>query len=377
MTKDKPKAEDKKLAKTGDHAVTYVPIGEESPMTLTIGFVRRHLTRPTKSGAGPTDSDVIKFLKLCQSRALNPWVGDVCLVGYDDSQLGPVFNLITQIQALEKRAEVNPQFNGIESGVITRKAEGEEILYREGEMVFDGEKLLGGWARVHRKDRDKPFYKDIRLDAYDKNQARWRVDKAGMICKCARAGAYRQAFPTQLGGLYTQDEQATIEAEGELPDMADGKHEFGFRDNVFSDTTESGVEARVNEANGPESLDHEAVDERKTDTPLIGGMGEVVDEHGSVRDVVDEVNAHLREDEESLENQPKAGEPKAADLRFAQLIEHVAQSAEVSLDRAEKVALRWLKRFYPKTSMAFQDQRFDTLIWPKAKKVDWKKEAAA
>ncbi len=71
------------------------------------------------------------------------------------------------------------------------------------------------------------------------------------------------------------------------------------------------------------------------------------------------------------------GEPKPADLRFAILVEHVEMTAQVTPATAEKLARNWLKKLGYRTTEALADNRFDSLIWPKARKVDWKKEAAA
>lgn len=184
--------------------ITYVPLGGKNTVELTMGMVKKFLCTPTKSGNIASDSDIVKFMMLCKARELDPWVGDAYLVGYDSSD-GPVFSLITAAQALLKRAEISPEYDGMESGVIVRDESG-SIINREGDLVLDGETLVGGWARCFRKDRSKPSYDSLKLSTFSTGKSRWQKDPAGMIVKCAEASALRKAFPTQLGGLYSREE---------------------------------------------------------------------------------------------------------------------------------------------------------------------------
>jgi hypothetical protein len=111
------------------------------------------------------------------------------------------------------RAELNKAFEGIQSGVIVQYTEttddGKEIRKfdeREGDLVYEGEVLLGGWSKVLRADRKVPFYQRLKLGTYNKGTPQWQQDGAGMIVKCAQSAALREAFPTVLGGLYLKDE---------------------------------------------------------------------------------------------------------------------------------------------------------------------------
>ena len=359
-----------------------MPLGNASEITLTIAVVRKFLATKTKSGKEPKDADIVKFMMLCKVRQLDPWQGDAYLIGYDSTD-GPTFTLITAHQALAKRSELNKDFDGLESGVIIQLDEGGPV-FREGDFTLDGEKLLGGWAKVYRRDRSKPFYQALKVGTYDTQKSRWNKDKAGMIVKCAEAGAYRAAFPTQLGGMYTQEERVTIQSAGELPDMTEGKHEFGFRDLPSGD--DAAPEVKVFDKDGkvlpPEVDEHGNVFVHEPDEGVTAPQ--IAHDEPRTPRAIPNNDQGIPSDDDGTEPEGLHGdttetepEPNKADQRFAKLIKHVADTAELTLDRAEKVALRWLKRFYPKTSMAFQDHRFDTLIWPKALKVDWKKEAAA
>jgi phage recombination protein Bet len=190
--------------------VSFTPLGESAPITLTIQLVKKFLVTPTKSGALPTDEQVTKFIMLCKARSLNPWENDAYLVGYD-SKDGPSFSLITAHQAFLKRAEASPEFDGMESGVVVRGASG-SVIERQGDLVLDGEILLGGWARVHRRDRKISSYDSLALKTFNTGRSRWAVDAPGMIVKCAEASALRKAFPSSLAAMYCREEMEHREA---------------------------------------------------------------------------------------------------------------------------------------------------------------------
>ncbi len=216
----------KPAAASDERELTFVPLGETEGIKLSVNMVRRYLTTPTKTGAVPTDSDVMKFMMLCKARELNPWVGDAYLVGYDGKD-GPVFSLITAVQALFKRAESSLFFSGIESGVIVKTIDG-SLEYRQGDFYGDKEVLLGGWARCFRKDCEVPFYDALKLTTYNTGRSQWAKDPAGMIVKCAEASALRKAFPTQAGGLYTREEMA-LTIDGTATDVGTQRKLSGAR----------------------------------------------------------------------------------------------------------------------------------------------------
>lgn len=190
--------------KKAERELVYVPMGEEKECRLTINQVRKFLCTPTRSGARPTDEQVVQFMMLCEARQLNPWVGDAYLVGFD-SKDGPQFSLITAVQALLKRAESHPMYDGMEHGVVVREASG-SVSFRDGAFVLPEEVLLGGWATVYRKDRSRPERAIVNIETFHTNRSRWEADPAGMIEKVAIAAGLRRMFPTQTGGLYLHEE---------------------------------------------------------------------------------------------------------------------------------------------------------------------------
>ena len=189
--------------KPPETVISYIPLGESESISLTLSRVKQFLCVPTRSGKMPTDEQVIKYMMLCKAQSLNPWVNDAYLVGYDGKD-GPQFSLITAHQAFLKRAEASHEFDGIESGVVVLR--GETITERQGDMVLPGEVLVGGWARVHRRDRSVPAYDSLALKTFDTGRSRWAADPAGMIVKCSEASALRKAFPSTLAAMYCKEE---------------------------------------------------------------------------------------------------------------------------------------------------------------------------
>jgi len=169
--------------KKGD--ITYVPFGENDQITLNIATIKSYIAAKTKSGKLPTDQEIVKFAMLCKARGLNPWVGDAYLVGYDGRN-GPEFSLITAKQALDKRAELHPQYNGIQSGLILKTDKG--IDKREGAFFLDEEKdaVVGAWSRVWRSDTEKPYYHEVKFSG----ERPWGNDREG-----GRGGGVAQGVP--------------------------------------------------------------------------------------------------------------------------------------------------------------------------------------
>jgi len=201
--------------------VSFVPFGENDEIKLNLNIIKNYVAIPTKNKNLPDDRECMKFMMLCRSRKLNPFEGDCFLMGYEARDGGITWSLITAHQAFLKRAEVHKEFNGFESGVIVREGEDGDIKEREGDFLYPGDILLGGWATVHFKGRQFPMKRRLNLKSFSKPYGRWNEDPAGMIVKCAEADALRSSFPTLLGSLYTDNERPIIEiaSSAKAPDL--------------------------------------------------------------------------------------------------------------------------------------------------------------
>jgi phage recombination protein Bet len=228
---------EKKVAKFNETVVSYRALGEHEDTEIKVAHVRRFIAAKTRSGLEPTDGDIIKFMQLCKAMRLNPWTGDAYLLGYDSSDPNkpPTFTMIVAVQAMLKRAEINKEFDGIESGILVM-ADDNKIQQRAGQLKMPGEVVVGAWAKVFRKDRKVPFYATVNFSVYDTNKSRWKKDPAGMIEKVAISAALRKAFPSDVGSLYSADEMDHI-VDGRVSPPSSGNIEASpSGDAEFDDT---------------------------------------------------------------------------------------------------------------------------------------------
>jgi len=177
----------------------YTVNGEE--VALSEKIVTDFLTR----GSNVPRTDIVQFIAICKYNRLNPFLNEAYLVKYGDKPA----QMIVSKEALMKRAESCPSFDGLEAGLILKR--GSEIVEEEGAFQLPGDQLLGGWARVYRKDREHPSTARVSLAEYDRKQSTWNAMRATMIRKTAVVQALREAFPTQLGAMYTAEERGVPE----------------------------------------------------------------------------------------------------------------------------------------------------------------------
>src|SRR5699024_768014 len=112
-------------------------------------------------------------------------------------------------EAFMRKAESNPNYEGMQAGVIVQR--GEEIVEIEGSFSLKTDILLGGWAKVYRTDRKFPYVVKVSLSEYNKGKSTWNQIPKTMIRKTAIVQAMREAFPCELGGMYTEEESITTE----------------------------------------------------------------------------------------------------------------------------------------------------------------------
>lgn len=181
--------------------VIYMSAGTEIKLNKSI--VRSMLVKG--DSAKVSEQDINQFICMCKFNELNPFLNEAYLIKFGQQST----QMIVSKEAYFKRADACPNFAGIKSGVIV--ARNNEILELEGNFVAPGDTLLGGWAEVYRTDRKFPIVAKVNLKEYDKNQSVWNTMKSTMISKTAKVQALREAFPSQLGAMYTKEEQTPFE----------------------------------------------------------------------------------------------------------------------------------------------------------------------
>ena len=178
--------------------------------TVSFGDVRNFICPKA------TDAECKIFLETCKQYHLNPFTKEAYLIHYDNKNEDTASTIVLGKNCYMQMAERHPSFDGFEAGVIVLTADG-QLLNREGSIVYDGgggETLLGGWAKVYRKDRTRASYEEVKLSEYDTGKSLWNSKKATMIRKVALVHALREAFPSTFGALYDESEVSVhVDAE--------------------------------------------------------------------------------------------------------------------------------------------------------------------
>ena len=159
---------------------------------LSKAIVRNFLT---KGNGNVSDQDIVQFISICKYNQLNPFLGEAFLIPFGNQPA----QMVVSKEAFLKRAEANENYDGIQAGVIVER--NGEMLELEGNFFQAGDKLLGGWAKVYRKDKTYPVVARVRIEEYDQKRSVWTQKPATMISKVAKVQALREAFPSQLGAM--------------------------------------------------------------------------------------------------------------------------------------------------------------------------------
>ena len=182
--------------------VTYDVAGQE--VTLSFRIIKDYLT---KGNGAVSDQDLMQFMSVCKFNQLNPFLNEAYLIKFGDKPA----QMVVSKEALMKRAEANKEYEGLRAGIIIRR--GDEIKEIEGCFLLKEDELLGAWEEVYRRDRKFPIVAKVSLEEYDKKQSLWNEKKSTMISKIAKVQALREAFPSQLGAMYMQEETIDISTE--------------------------------------------------------------------------------------------------------------------------------------------------------------------
>lgn len=169
-------------------------------------------------GTDLTDQEYKFFVELCKVRKLNPFLKEVYAIKFGNSAA----QIVVGKDAILKRAILHPKFNGREQGVIVLSDNG-EVIERKGTFKLPTETLVGGWARVYRKDWGHPTYISVSFDEvaqYKSNgemNSNWKQKGATMVEKVALVRALRETFVEELGGMVDEDEAWKNETLGRKP----------------------------------------------------------------------------------------------------------------------------------------------------------------
>lgn len=173
---------------------------------LSPQIVRDYLVSGDKDRV--TMQEIVMFINLCKFNGLNPWLREAYCIKYGNEPA----TMVTGKEAFEKRAENHPQHDGHRAGIIVYDEECGELSYRTGAFYLPGEKIVGGWAEVYRKDQAQSTRVEVPFDEYAGRKKdgglnrQWAAKPGTMIRKVALVQALREAFPRTFGGMYDADE---------------------------------------------------------------------------------------------------------------------------------------------------------------------------
>jgi phage recombination protein Bet len=216
--------------------ISYQVAGQD--VILSFSIVKNYLTR----GKGNvTDQELVQFISICKFNQLNPFLNEAYLVKFEG--VNAQAQMVVSKEALMKRAENSPEYDGLRAGLIVKR--GSDIVEVEGSFSLPTDVMLGGWAEVWRKDKKYPYVSRVSLAEYDKKQSTWNDKKSTMIRKTAIVQALREAFPTQLGAMYTAEEQGikdvpyedvTGKVANEVENKANAGEQISFSDPAAEQT---------------------------------------------------------------------------------------------------------------------------------------------
>ena len=186
----------------------------DNEIKLTPSIVQQYIVG---SNAEISMPEFKMFTELCKVQKLNPFLKEAYCIKYGSEPA----TIVVGKDVIIKRAVNHPQYDGKETGVVVTLQNGETIE-RKGCFVGPSETLVGGWAKIYRKDRKFPEYMSVsvaevaqkkRDGSYNSN---WANKTATMVEKVAKVRALREAFVDELSGMFEAEEM-----DAELPTQAD------------------------------------------------------------------------------------------------------------------------------------------------------------
>lgn len=176
--------------------------GDEE-VKLSRKIVQEYLT----NGAPVTMPEFKMFTELCRTRKLNPFLKEAYIIKFGNQAA----QIVVGKDAILKRAINHKDFNGREQGVIVLTTDG-KVERRKGTFKLQDEELLGGWAKVYRKNWDFPTEITVSFDEVKQTKkdgspnSNWATKGATMVEKVALVRALRETFAEELGGMIDESE---------------------------------------------------------------------------------------------------------------------------------------------------------------------------
>jgi phage recombination protein Bet len=194
--------------------------------TLSIKLCETVLGNPYRSAP---EAEKAAFIAFCITNGLDPLRKQVHFVKYGQDPAA----YIVDWHVFVDRAQRHPEFDGYETGIVwaVTKGDATATVTERGQPCDyerdENHRMIGGWARVHRRDRKIPVVVEVPLAEMEKTKRDgtptrfWKGMTTTMATKVPAARALRNSFPDRLGDLYIEQETAIFQAL-QQPDLRSG-----------------------------------------------------------------------------------------------------------------------------------------------------------
>lgn len=145
---------------------------------------------------GLTDHEFKLFIEIVKSTRLNPFRREIWAI-----KVNGRLQIMTGINGFFAIANSHPEYDGLECEIETN----------------DKGLPVKAVAKAHRKDRRFPAVGIALLHESKGNSPVWNQQPSVMLAKVAKARALREAFPQEMGSLYTDDEMPASYAQQPQP----------------------------------------------------------------------------------------------------------------------------------------------------------------
>lgn len=159
-----------------------------------------------QGGGQASPEELAMLMAICKNNNMNPFLKEVYFIKYKDYPA----QIVVSRDFYRKRAFNNPNFKGLEVGVIVQNEDG-TITEIDGAFKTPKQTLVGAWARVYLSNMEIPVYTAVAYDEYvqmkngQPNQM-WTNKPCTMLAKVAESQALRMAFPDDFSGTYGEEE---------------------------------------------------------------------------------------------------------------------------------------------------------------------------
>ncbi|MCR5112707.1 MAG: phage recombination protein Bet [Acholeplasmatales bacterium] len=166
-------------------------------------------------GSALTQPEFQYFFAICKNYGLNPFLRDIYAIKFGSQPA----TFVIDYKVMQQAADNNPNYDGLKNGMLFLDKDGNP-KEREGAYILPGEKLIGSWCDVYRKDRSHTnrvyalLEENLKYTKDGKVNSNWSTKPVFMIAKVAKAQALRETFPNMFSNnTYISEEMPETQVE--------------------------------------------------------------------------------------------------------------------------------------------------------------------